>query len=98
MNRLRERAEKNEARGPVMKDKKRTSEMFSEVACKEWIDVRSFGQVFAFKGTGAKGVSVGVRGPVSIHTARSVDPIDMNSMQLTKHVNTEAAESKGTDA
>jgi len=96
-NSLRERAEKNEALGPVMKDKKRTSEMFSEVACKEWIDVRSFGQVFAFKGTGAKGVSVGVRGPVSIHTATSVDPIDINSMQITKSVNSEPGESKGSD-
>lgn len=96
-NSLRERADKNEALGPVMKDKKRTSEKFSEVACNEWIDVRSFGQVFAFKGSGAKGVSVGVRGPVSIHTATSIDPIDINSMQITKSVNTEPGEGKGSD-
>lgn len=96
-NSLRERAEKNEALGPVFKDKNRTSEMFSKVACKEWIDVRSFGQVFAFKGSGAKGVSVGVRGPVSIHTATSIDPIDINSMQITKSVNSEPGESKGSD-
>lgn len=96
-NSLRERADKNEALGPVMKDTKRTSEMFSEIACNEWIDVRSFGQVFAFKGSGARGVSVGVRGPVSIHTATSVDPIDINSMQITKSVNTEPGESKGSD-
>lgn len=96
-NSLRERVEKNEALGPVMKDKDRTSERFSEVACKEWIDVRSFGQVFAFKGAGARGVSVGVRGPVSIHTATSIDPIDINSMQITKSVNTEPGEGKGSD-
>ncbi len=96
-NSLRERAEKNEALGPIMKDKNRTSEAFSKVACQEWIDVRSFGQVFAFKGSGARGVSVGVRGPVSIHTATSVDPIDINSMQITKSVNTEPGESKGSD-
>lgn len=94
---LRERAEKNEALGPVMKDKNRTSEQFSTIACNEWIDVRSFGQVFAFKGPAAKGVSVGVRGPVSIHTATSVDPIDINSMQITKSVNSEPGDSKGSD-
>lgn len=96
-NSLRERAEKNEALGEIMKDKKRTNEQFATVACQEWIDVRSFGQVFAFKGSGARGVSVGVRGPVSIHTATSVDPIDITSMQITKSVNTEPGESKGSD-
>lgn len=96
-NSLRERADKNEALGPIMKDPKRTSEQFSTVACKEWIDVRSFGQVFAFKGSGAKGVSVGVRGPVSIHTATSVDSIDISSMQITKSVNSEPGEGKGSD-
>src|SRR5690625_6390725 len=55
-NSLRERAEKNEALGPVMKDKKRTREMFSEVACKEWIEVHSCGEVFASKGIGGTGV------------------------------------------
>ena len=34
-----------------------------------------------------KGVSVGVRGPVSIHTATSISPIDVYSMQITKSVN-----------
>src|SRR5690625_1524732 len=96
-NSLRERAEKNEALGVVMKEKNRTEEKFSEIACNEWIDVRSFGQVFAFKGSRTKGVSVGVRGPVSIHTAISVDPIDINSMQITKSVNTEPGEGKGAD-
>lgn len=96
-NSLRERAEKNESLGPVMKDKKRTNEQFSKAACSEWIDVRSFGQVFAFKDSGPKGVSVGVRGPVSIHTATSVDPIDINSMQITKSVNSEPGEGKGSD-
>src|SRR5699024_7968414 len=86
-----------EALGEVMKNKKRTNEQFATVACEEWIDVRSFGQVFAFKGSGARGVSVGVRGPVSIHTATSVDPIDITSMQITKSVNTEPGESKGSD-
>lgn len=76
----------------------KSNDEYAEKACKEWIDVRSFGQVFAFKG-GAKGegVSVGVRGPVSIHQAISVGPIDINSMQITKSVSSESGEKKGSD-
>ena len=50
------------------------------------MDVRSFGQVFAFKDGN---VSVGVRGPVSIHSAFSVLPVSIDSMQITKSVNSE---------
>lgn len=49
-----------------------------------WYDVRAFGQVFAFKGTK---MSIGIRGPVSIHTATSIDPVDISSMQITKSAN-----------
>lgn len=59
-------------------------QMIENIACSTWYDVRSFGQVFAFSGVD---VSVGVRGPVSIHTATSIDPIDISSMQITKSVN-----------
>ena len=58
---------------------------YAQTACKEWIDVRSFGQVFAFKG----GVSVGIRGPVSVQHAVSVSPVDIVSLQITKSVNSE---------
>ena len=57
-------------------------------ACEKWIDVRSFEQVFAFKDQ--QGVSVGVRGPVSVHQAVSISPVDIESMQITKSVNGEA--------
>ena len=43
----------------------------------KWIDVRSFGQVFAFKNSD---VSLGIRGPVSLHPAFSIDPIDISSI------------------
>ncbi|MBU5881242.1 type I CRISPR-associated protein Cas7, partial [Vibrio cholerae O1] len=61
--------------------------------------VRSFGQVFAFKGKESKGdgVSVGVRGPVSIHPAFSVDPIDVDDIQITKSVNGTTGEKKSSD-
>lgn len=66
-------------------------------ACDTWFDVRAFGQVFAFKSKESEGVSVGVRGPVSIHQAVSYSPVDINSMQITKSVNSEPAEKKSSD-
>lgn len=95
---LRARADSNEALKKVTSEKKVSDDDFIKVSCEEWIDVRSFGQVFAFKGKGGSaGVSVGVRGPVSIHTATSVNPIDTTSMQITKSVNTESGEKRGSD-
>lgn len=72
-------------------------EAYAKAACEQWVDVRSFGQVFAFKKGGAKGVSVGVRGPVSIHHALSVCPINISQMQITKSVNSEPGEGKSSD-
>jgi len=96
-NSLRERAEANGELEKIFKSKTVSSDEFARVACQEWIDVRSFGQVFAFKGDKNGGVSVGVRGPVSIHTATSVDPIDITSMQITKSVNGESGTNRGSD-
>lgn len=70
-------------------------ELYAKTACAEWIDVRSFGQVFAFKGN--KDVSVGVRGPVTVQTAVSVDQIDVSSMQITKSVNSVTQDKKSSD-
>ena len=65
---------------------------FYKQACEKWTDVRSFGQVFAFKGFDCD--SVGVRGPVSIHQAVSMDPVEVYSMQITKSVSGEKKEGK----
>lgn len=71
---------------------------YAKQACEKWIDVRMFGQVFAFKSSDKKeGVSVGVRGPVSIHQAVSCSPVDINSMQITKSVNGEPSEGRSSD-
>lgn len=56
-------------------------------ACATWLDVRAFGQVFAFGGDDA--VSVGVRGPVTIQSAYSLDRVTVDSLQITKSVNLE---------
>lgn len=70
---------------------------FAQAACEKWADVRAFGQVFAFKGLDC--ASVGVRGPVSIHQAVSVDPVEVMSMQITKSVSGERknAQDRGSD-
>lgn len=93
---LKERAEScEELNKEINKKKKADRDLCAQIACREWIDVRSFGQVFAFKG---EDVSFGVRGPVSIHQAVSLSPIDIISMQITKSVNSEAGkESKASD-
>lgn len=92
---LHARAEGNPSIKEIMKDKKASQDKFAEAACREWIDVRSFGQVFAFKG---ESVSVGVRGPVSIQQAVSVSPVETVSMQITKSVNSEGGkEGKASD-
>ena len=65
-------------------------------ACETWLDVRTFGQVFAFKSKDA-GPSIGVRGPVSIHQAVSVSPIEVQSLQITKSVNGEPGEKRSSD-
>jgi len=78
-------------------------------ACETWFDVRAFGQLFAFKPSGGKkakgeeggddkGVSIGIRGPVSIQSAFSIAPVSLTSTQITKSVSSEGDGSKrGSD-
>ena len=85
-------------------DKTLGGKLTYESACKQWIDVRAFGQVFAFKADKGKkkkaeedenetggdtGLSIPVRGPVSVHSAFSIEPIKPESIQITKSVNSE---------
>lgn len=81
---LSERAKNCEALADAQK--KKDSEAYIRAACEKWIDVRSFGQVFAFKDNS---VSIGFRGPVSIHPAFSVSEIDIVDLQITKSTNSE---------
>lgn len=75
-----------------------TQEEYAKLTCDKWLDVRSFGQVFAFSSKEEKdGVSVGVRGPVSIHQSVSVDPVEVCSYQITKSVNGADAKGKARD-
>lgn len=82
---------------PALK-KEKDADVYAKVACQTWLDVRSFGQVFAFKNGGeADGVSIGVRRPVSIHPAFSVDPVEISSLQITKSVNGVSGAKKSSD-
>lgn len=80
---------KNRAEGTLSANVLKDKEKLIKEACKQWYDVRAFGQLFAFKGGKDKGVSAGIRGPVSIHSAYSQDPINITSIQITKSVNSE---------
>lgn len=91
---LKDRADNNPELVQIVKSKKSSSDEFARVACQTWLDVRSFGQVFAFKGSD---LSVGVRGPVSIHVAKSLDTVDITSTQITKSVNSVTSDKKGSD-
>ncbi|MBS6610794.1 MULTISPECIES: type I-C CRISPR-associated protein Cas7/Csd2 [Peptoniphilus] len=46
-----------------------------------WIDIRSFGQVFTYQKR-----ALGIRGPVSISIAKSIEPIEVTTMQITKSI------------
>lgn len=74
-----------------LKSSGKDPEEFRREACATWLDVRAFGQVFAYKGKkqGGDGVSVGIRGPVSIHPAFSIAPVNVTSIQITKSVSNE---------
>jgi CRISPR-associated protein Csd2 len=81
------------------------SEKLRQEGCQKWFDVRAFGQVFAFPGTGKKSkkqskkdtesgedknpVSIGIRGPVTVQSAYSLGPVMPESIQITKSVNLE---------
>lgn len=77
------------------------------LASKTWFDVRAFGQLFALpkksksKGAdedGDTGVSIPIRGPVTVQSAFSLKPVDVTSTQITKSVSGEGDGTKrGSD-
>ncbi|MDP2903417.1 MAG: type I-C CRISPR-associated protein Cas7/Csd2 [Methylovulum sp.] len=79
--------------------KKTTKDEAAKRACEQWFDVRAFGQVFAFgKEADAAGVSIAIRGPVTIQSAFSKEPVSITSTQITKSVSGEGDGSKkGSD-
>jgi len=75
-----------------------------KIACDTWFDVRTFGQLFAYtnpkkkarkksegeeSSEGDSGVSIGIRGPVTIQSAFSLKPIEITGNQIVKSVDGE---------
>ena len=60
-------------------------DLYAKTACETWLDVRAFGQVFAFEDQ--QGKSLGIRGPVTVHQAVNTSPVQIESLQITKSVN-----------
>ncbi|WP_195851246.1 type I-C CRISPR-associated protein Cas7/Csd2 [Aerococcus tenax] len=69
--------------------KKIPNEEMAKGFCENWVDVRSFGLVVTYDSK-----SIGIRGPVSIAMTKSLSPVEVVSMQITRSTN--AAE-KGND-
>jgi len=75
--------------------KKSKKDETAKKACDKWFDVRAFGQVFAFGKDGdASGVSIPVRGPVTVQSAFSKEIVGVTSTQITKSVSGEGDGSK----
>jgi len=88
---LRERAEK------ALGNKFGSTET-ARLACAKWVDVRTFGQLFALpkkgkpKGgdeSGDTGISIPIRGPVTVQSAFSIERVEVTSTQITKSVSGE---------
>lgn len=80
----------NDFLATMNKDEQKNKDAVAAKVCEKWMDVRSFGQVFAFKkGSDTAEVSIGVRGPVTIQSAFSIEPVVIESIQITKSVNSE---------
>lgn len=72
----------------------------ARAACEKWFDVRAFGQVFAFgrSTSDGAGISIAVRGPVTLQSAFSKEPVSISSVQITKSVSGEGDGSRrGSD-
>ena len=75
-------------------EKGKQKDQTKDLACKKWFDVRSFGQVFAFGKDEGAGVSIAIRGPVTIQSAFSVQPVNITSNQIVKSVDSDDKEGK----
>ncbi|MBS1831607.1 MAG: type I-C CRISPR-associated protein Cas7/Csd2 [Acidobacteria bacterium] len=84
----------------------------ARLACQTWFDVRAFGQLFAMpkksksrakdaaapSEEGDTGLSIPIRGPVTIQSAFSIDPVEVTSTQITKSVSSDGDGTKrGSD-
>ena len=83
----------------IFNQNKCSKEDAARKACAKWFDVRAFGQLFAFGKEGdASGVSIPIRGPMTVQPAFSIEPVSVASIQITKSVSGEGDGTKrGSD-
>ncbi|MGN1227608.1 MAG: CRISPR-associated protein, partial [Christensenellales bacterium] len=86
-DRFKKFADKN---GIDIKSKKTDIEDVRKRVCDEWMDVRTFGQVFAMNSI--SGFSLGVRGAMSIQSAFSIEPVEIETLKIVKSVNSDTTD------
>ncbi len=94
---LKDRLDSDDELKKLSRGKTKDEDVFQKKACEKWIDVRAFGQLFAFGDEKLGSVSSGIRGPVSLHPAFSIDPIEIESIQITKSVDGTSSETRSSD-
>lgn len=81
------------------------------IVCSRFIDVRMFGAMLAYKQEGTKskkkdadstekekaGVSLGIRGPITVQWAKTVAPVVVFDNGITKCISTDTEDEKGSD-
>ncbi len=94
-----------QSRASAVLGEKLGSDETRQIACSTWFDVRAFGQLFAYKAPkkkaakkgeseegaseGDSGISIAIRGPVTVQSAFSLQPVEITSTQITKSVSGE---------
>ena len=94
---LKDRLDSDDELKKLSRGKTKDEDVFQKKACEKWIDVRAFGQLFAFGDEKSGSVSSGIRGPVSLHPAFSIDPIEIESIQITKSVDGTSSETRSSE-
>ena len=79
------------------RNKKPDFKKIYDSTCKKWIDIRTFGQVFPFKGAG-NNLSTNVRGCMSLWGATSLDVIDVQEIISIKSTNLNETEEGRKDS
>ena len=78
------------------KIKEKDETALKNIYCNKWLDVRAFGQDFAFKKSGQE--AMGIRGPVTITFATSIDPVEPEIYHISNAENrSETEEKRGSD-
>lgn len=88
--RIQDDAKSLEERFEKVFDKNDDDKKVYKKACENWFDVKAFGQVITYQKR-----SIGIRGPISLSLAKSLDVVDVVSQQITRSTNGMKTENGG---